>query len=132
MALAIMGIGLAGLIAAASRCLAVARQAKNYENTRRLLGEAEMKWQEYLIEREEDEPLAADTESWSFNAPFEEYRGTWTLEEVSEESDDENAGLFRLALRISWSDHGQESYEEVMTYLYSPDESKSGTVTSKE
>ncbi|MDD2236646.1 MAG: prepilin-type N-terminal cleavage/methylation domain-containing protein, partial [Kiritimatiellae bacterium] len=65
MALAIMGIGLAGLVAAASRCLAVARKAKNYENTRRLLGEAEMKWQEYLLEREEDEPLAADTESWS-------------------------------------------------------------------
>lgn len=131
MALAIMGIGLAGLVAASSRCLAVVRKAKNYENTRRLLGEAEMKWQEFLLEREEDEPLEADSESWNFEAPFDQYRGTWTLEEVSEESDDENAGLFKLALRVSWTEHGEEGFEEVMTYLYSPDESKSGTVTSK-
>ena len=131
MALAIMGIGIAGLVAASSRCLAVARKAKNYENTRSLLGEAEMKWQEHLLEMEEDDPLEADSESWSFNAPHENYRGSWTLEEVSQEADDENAGLFKLSLRISWSDNGQETYEEVVTYLYSPDESKSGTVTSK-
>ncbi len=131
-ALAIMGIGIAGLVAASSRCLAVARKAKNYENARGLLGEAEMKWQEYLLEKEEDEPLEADSESWSFNAPFEGYTGLWALEEVSQEADDENEGLFTLRLRISWSEHGQENYEEVVTYLYSPDETKTGSVTTKE
>ena len=131
MALTIMGIGIAGLVAASSRCLAVARQAKNYENARRLLGDVEMKWQEHLLELDEEEALEADSESWSFEAPFEGYTGLWELEEVSQEADDENEGLFKLRLRISWSERGQENYEEVVTYLYSPDETKSGSVTSK-
>ncbi len=131
MALTIMGIGIAGLVAAASRCLAVARQAKNYENARRLLGDVEMKWQEHLLELDEEEALEADSESWSFEPPFESYTGLWELEEVSQEADDENEGLFKLRLRISWSERGQENYEEVVTYLYSPDETKSGSVTSK-
>jgi type II secretory pathway pseudopilin PulG len=126
MALAIMGIGIVGLVASASRCLAVARKAKNYENARRLLGEAEMRLHEHLLEQDDDEALEEDSESWSFEEPFGDYSGMWEIIQIGEEEDTE--GLYQLRMRISWSDKGKEAFEEVVTYLYAPDKVSGGTV----
>ena len=131
MALAIMGIGVTGLVASASRCLAIVRKAKNYENARRLLGEVEIKLQEHLLEMEEaGDELVEESESWSLNPPYSAYTGTWSLTLVGEE-DSETAGLFELRMRIAWADHGKESYEEITSYLFTPKQTSGGSVVGK-
>ncbi len=132
MALAIMGIGVTGLVASASRCLAVVRKAKNYENARRLLGEVEIKLQEHLLEQEEaGDELEEESESWSLNPPYNHYTGTWSLVPVGEDEDSETAGLFELRMRIAWANHGKESYEEITSYLFSPKPTSGGSVVGQ-
>lgn len=117
LAIAILGIGIAGLVASASRCIAVVRQAKNYETARRLLGEIEL-----------TEPLFADeieegTESGSFPVPYDNYQWIRTVALEGEEED----GLYKLSMRVNWSDKGTENHEEVVTYLYAPEEASGGS-----
>ena len=120
MALAIMGIGIIGLVSAASRCLAIVRKSKNYENARHLLGRVEMDLHEYLLENEGE--VEAGSGSVRFDSPFDDgWNGSWTLTEMGD-GEDETKGLFELHLKVSWSERGQENNEEVVSYLYAPEE----------
>ena len=128
MAMAIIGIGSVSLIMAASRCLAVVRQAKNYENARHLIGRVELKLQEHLM-AEQGEDLQDTSEQWRFDRPYSDYTGYWSLRQIGD-GEDEMAGLFEVVMRVGWSERGHDSVEEVMTYLYAPDQVITGTVTT--
>jgi len=120
LALVILGISLVGLTATTSRCLAIARKARNYENGRRLLGQIEL-----------TDPLFAEEiepgdESGTFEAPYEDYKWSRTIELVAEEGEDEE-GLYKITMRVIWSEKGQDTKEEVTTYLYAPDAAEGGS-----
>jgi prepilin-type N-terminal cleavage/methylation domain-containing protein len=121
MALAILGIGLFVLVAAASRCLAVARQAKHYEKARHLLARAQL---ENPLQLEEE--IETGTKNGSFSG---EPGYTWVrrVELVNEESGDEEEEFFLVTWSIHWSDRNKAAKEEVVTYLYAPEDKKGGS-----
>jgi prepilin-type N-terminal cleavage/methylation domain-containing protein len=121
LALTILGMGLTVLIATTSRCLGVVRQAKNYETARHLLGRVEL---EHPLQLEEKIEAGSDSGDFSGEPGFQ-----WTrdIEVVGKEED----GLFSVLTRIAWSDSGRKKSEEVITYLYRPEEKEGGTVVSK-
>ena len=113
LALAILGAGLVVLVATASRCLAVARQAKQYETARLLLDRVDL---ENPLQLEEE--IEAGTEEGRFEGDYRDYRWTRVIQEMWEEEEDE--GLFQVTTRVSWSDRGHNAYEETVTFLYAP------------
>jgi len=121
LALTILSIGLFVMIATASRCLAVARQAKHYEKARHLLARVEV--EEPLPLKEE---IEEGTESGGFRGESSDYRWRRTIELVGEEED----ALFEVTTRVMWSDRGQQAFEEVVTYLHAPPDVLRGTVES--
>ncbi len=123
LAVAIIGIGITAMVAAASRCLVVVRKARNYETARHLLARAEL---EKPLQFEEEIPVG--TESFTF--PEQEFRGFKAVRTVDVVGDEED-GLYHIAWRISWSDRGKAAYEGVDTYLYAPDPELRGTVESR-
>lgn len=122
MAILILGIGISSLVMATSRCLAVVRKAKNFEIARRLMGEVELT--DPLIPGE----IEAGEDSGNFDPPYNEWRWTRTVEE---DENDEESGLFKVTMRVYWSEKGRETYEEVLTYLYSPEDKGGGAVESR-
>ena len=122
MAILILGIGISSLVMATSRCLAVVRKARNFEIARRLLGEVELT--DPLIPGE----IEAGEESGNCESPYRDWRWTRTVEE---DENDEESGLFKITMRIYWSEKGRETYEEVITYLYSPEDKGGGAVVSR-
>lgn len=129
LAMAIMGIGIVGLISAASRCLAIVRQARSYEAARHLVGVVELKFQEYLLEQE-GEDLSDTTQSGTFPSPHQHYTWLWELRQIGD-GDDETAGLFEVRMRVGWAEGGHQAFEEVLTYIYAPEQVVSGTVISR-
>ncbi len=107
LALAIMTISAVTLLAAASRCLAVARLARNYQTAASVLSEGEM-----------EHPLIATNdvienvvEPQTFDNGFVFSR---TVDQVEEDED-----MFIVRTRVSWSSRGKDAFEQVSTYLYS-------------
>jgi prepilin-type N-terminal cleavage/methylation domain-containing protein len=115
-ALAILGIGLFVLIATASKCLAVARQAKNYEKARHLLGRVE------LEEPLDPEEIEEGTDSGGFEGEDSDYRWVREIRLIGEEED----GLYEITTRVTWSERGKQAFEDVVTYLYVPEEKRGG------
>ena len=120
LALTILGVGLSVLISTASKCLAVIRQSKNYENARHLLALVEIDFHNRLLELEEQEDLEDSSEAVDFPYDFSNYKGTWTVATIGEEED----GLKEVTFRVTWSEHGRESFEEVVMYRYVPQKVK--------
>lgn len=118
LALTILGMGVAGLVMAAGRCIAVARKARILETARQLMGQVEL--EEPLILKEEVEE---GTESGTFQDAPDGYRWTRDVRILGEEED----GLFEVKTRVYWTDRGKEDFEEVVTYLFSPELIKRGT-----
>jgi prepilin-type N-terminal cleavage/methylation domain-containing protein len=122
LALAILGIGLSVLIASASKCLAVIRQSKNYETARHLLALVEV--EEPLLLKEK---IEAGSEDGQFTGDYYSYKWSRNIEVVGEEED----GLFSVTTRVSWSERGANPHEEVVEYLYAPEEVEGGTVVGR-
>jgi prepilin-type N-terminal cleavage/methylation domain-containing protein len=122
LAVAILGIGITALVAAASRCLAVVRRAKNFETARHLLAVVEV--EEPLQLKEE---IEEGSESGSFSGDFRGFSWQRRITMVGEEDE----GLYEVSTRINWSELGKTSFEEVVTYLYAPADELSGTVESR-
>jgi prepilin-type N-terminal cleavage/methylation domain-containing protein len=120
LALVILGVGLTGLVMSTSRCLAVARKARNYENARRLLGQIEL-----------TDPLFADDieageDSDTFDHPNDDYKWVRKIEQIGEEGDDEE-GLWKISMSVLWSERGKQNREEVVYYLYAPESVEGGS-----
>jgi prepilin-type N-terminal cleavage/methylation domain-containing protein len=115
LALVILGIGLSGLIATASKCLSVAKKARNYETARELLARVDIEKPIQLEKKIEDAEG-----SGSFDAPYQGYAWKREIELVGLEED----CLYRVNTRVSWAEHGQNAWEELVTYVYAPGEKK--------
>ena len=111
---AILGVALGALVGAASRSLAVVRQARNYELARRMIGRVDVESPLRL----KDE-ITPGSESGSFSGGPAGWSWTRTLEDLSED-DEEQEGLFRMTTRVSWARGETRSFEEVVQMLYVP------------
>lgn len=121
LALVILGIGTAGLVLAAGRCIAVVRKARIFEDSRMLFGRVEL--EDPLALKEE---IEEGTESGDFEGGPEGYR--WSRE-ISIVGENEEDGLFQVTTRVYWTDRGEEKYDEVVTYLFSPRVYKFGSTS---
>ena len=109
-ALAILSIGVFVIIEATSRCLAVIRVSRNYQTARAVLdrGESDFPLQ----------PTNAVSDNVVQGVEYEPgYVFSRELEEVSGEKK-----LYEVTTRVTWSESGQASAEEVVSYLYFPNE----------
>lgn len=122
LAVTILGLGLTALITTASRCLAVVRQAKNYETARHLLGRVELENPLQL-----EEKIQPGSDEGGFGSEYAGFRWRRDIETVGNEED----GLFSVTTRVSWSDRGRASQEEIVTYVYAPEKEEGGTVVSR-
>jgi len=118
LAILILGIGLVVLVNSTSRCLAVVKSARLYEDARHLLARVEL---EFPIDREE---FSEGRESGTFDGRFGEYR--WERE-ITISGEEEDA-FYEMATRIIWSETGnRQGREEVVTYLYVPESFEEGS-----
>ncbi len=107
LAAAILGIGLTVLLTAASRCLAVMKQAKNYQAALWTLNMGEVEYP--MIATNELEDLVVDGHEFD--------NGFIYSREVDEEDEDED-GLHEVRTRVTWKGRGSEMVEEVVQYVY--------------
>ena len=118
LAILILGIGLAVLVNSASRCLAVVKAARLYEDARHLIARVEL---EFPIDREE---FSEGQDSGRFDGRYGEYR--WEREVIL--SGEEEDGFYEVATRILWSETGnRKGQEEIVTYMYVPESAKKGS-----
>lgn len=106
--MAIAGTGMLVLTLACTRCLAVARLARNYENARHFLDWVEV---EHPLD---SKTLEAGEESGVCEGPPDGYGWHRYVDAMGDEED----GFYRVRLRIAWSDKGSNAFEEVSTYRY--------------
>ena len=118
LAVVILGIALGGLVEAASRALAVVRQARNYELARRMLGCVDAENPLRLL----DEIQAGQTGGGFADGPP---GWTWTRTLVDLGADDEQReGLFLMTTRVFWAQGERTSMEEAVQMLYVPENSE--------
>jgi len=120
LALAILGVGLAVLIQAVSRCLAVVHKTRNYETARYLLQRVEVEHPLGLTQQ-----IAVGVEDGSFDPPNDQF--TWHREVTPIGL--ANEPLFQVSTRIAWSNDGsQESAQETVTIVFKPEYAQIGGV----
>ena len=124
LAVAILGISLGVLLEAASQALAVVRQARNYEQARRMLGRVDAENPLRLLDE-----IQAGQASGSFEGGPSGWRWTRTLEDLGE-ADEQQEGLFRMTTRVFWAQGERKSMEEAVQMLYVP-ENRDGVRTLK-
>lgn len=115
LAVVILGTALGALVEAASRALAVVRQARNYEMARRMLGRVEaenpLRLEDEIVEGQDSGGFDGGPSGWS-----------WTRQIVDEGAEDEQKeGLFLLTTRVFWSRGNKKGMEETVQYLYVPE-----------
>lgn len=114
LAVAILSVGLTALLTAASRCIAVMKQAKNYQNAQWTLGLGEV---DHPIERTNDVTVLEV-------APVEYPNGltfSREVEPLDEDTEEGQVGLYIVRTRVTWSQHGKDSYEEAVSYVLQTD-----------
>jgi prepilin-type N-terminal cleavage/methylation domain-containing protein len=111
LALLILGVALPPLVAAAGRCLSIAKKARHYETARELLARVEL---EHPIKRDEIEEA---NDSGSFDEEYSGYRWVRSAELIGLEED----GLYEITTTVSWTETGSENHETIVTYLYAPE-----------
>lgn len=106
----IMSIGLSGILLAASRCLAGMKKSQHYQTAQFVLqyGEATHP----ITETNAVESIAVASES----TPVEGFTFSRDIED-----DEDEDGLHVVRSRATWSSSGQESFEEVVRYVYRPE-----------
>jgi len=117
-ALAILGIGMAVLIQAVSRCLAVVHKTRNYETARYLLQRLDLEHPLGVTEQ-----IAVGIQEGQFDAPNEDFKWSREIEAIGLEDEP----LFQVKTRISWSNEGgNESAQETTTIVFKPEYAQSG------
>ena len=109
LALTILGFGVAALVTATSRCLALVTQSKTYHRARYALEMAELRFP--LVEKD-DELLNKEVPETEI---FPGFQFTRTAETPP---DYEDTGLFVLHNRVSWEGRGSNTYEETVRFYY--------------
>ncbi|MCC7299950.1 MAG: prepilin-type N-terminal cleavage/methylation domain-containing protein [Verrucomicrobia bacterium] len=110
LAVVILGIGSGVLLLATARCLAIISKSQRYGTAQRLIQQVEA---ENPLPREK-----LDTEIQS--GTFGDEKGYRWEREIIEPEDEYRKGLYTVRTRVSWSDRGRESFEEVTVWRYIP------------
>jgi prepilin-type N-terminal cleavage/methylation domain-containing protein len=108
LAVVILGIGSGVLLLATARCLAIISKSQRYSTAQRLIGQVGA---EHPLTRAE---IKTGKDSGSFDDEAD-YR--WERE-ITEPEDENRKGLYTVRTRVSWSDRGRDSFEEVITWHY--------------
>ena len=118
LAVVILGSALVALVEAASRALAVVRQARNYELARRMLGQVEaenpLRLKDEIVAGQENGGFEDGPPGWSW---------TRTIEDLGE-GDEQREGLYRMTTRVFWSQGERRGMEEVVQMLHVPEDSE--------
>ena len=109
-ALAILSIGIFVIVEATARCLAVIRVSRNYQTARAVLDRGESEF-----------PLQPSNAVSDNVVQGTEYEQGYTFSRELEEVDGEKK-LYEVTTRVTWSESGHDSAEEVVSYLYFPNE----------
>lgn len=116
LAVVILGTALMALVEGASRALAVVRQARNYEQARRMLGRVDAENPLRLMDE-----ITAGQESGGFVGGPAGWNWVRILEDFGQ-VDEEQEGLFKLTTRVYWSQTGERrGMEETVQFLYVPE-----------
>jgi hypothetical protein len=113
LAITLLGLGLSSLLVGSTRCLAVVRQARNYETARRLLPRVEI---ESPLDPD-DEGLKEQEDSGDFKPDEPGFRWERNVRQIGEKED----GLFEIVTRVTWADNGRASQETLTTWMYEPE-----------
>ena len=125
LAFALLGGGLAVLIAATAQGLGLVRQTRQYQTARLLLDAVAI-----------DHPLGDvrelvnQVEEGSFDPPYDSFR--WSRVVLSEDEDDakDPTYLYQVRTRVRWSDRGRESGEELVTCVFMPEDNSAAAATA--
>jgi prepilin-type N-terminal cleavage/methylation domain-containing protein len=118
LAMVILSIGASALLMAMSRSLSVVRTARNREVARNLIARVDV-----------EQPIASvDMDEMYDSGTFDDPAGyTWSRD-IQIVDEEQRPGLFLVTTRVSWSEHGSDSYEQTEAFKYAPD---AESVTSK-
>jgi len=109
LALAILSIGIFILIETTAKCIAVIRMARNYQTARAILDRGESEY-----------PLRGTNTVDENNVDPVDYDGYVFSRDL--QPVDGEIKLFKVITRVSWSETGAESGEELTSYIYCPNE----------
>jgi prepilin-type N-terminal cleavage/methylation domain-containing protein len=104
-AVVILSVGLVVLLTAASRCLAVMKAAKYYQNAQWTLNKGDLEY-----------PITPTNDVMQLAVSPVEYPGGFTFSREVEEDEDEDE-LFVVRTKISWFNHSREMTEEIVRYV---------------
>lgn len=110
LALAILSTGIFVLIETTARCLAVIQTSRHYQEARAVLDRGEL-----------DYPLHVTNSLHDNIVPPVDYPGGYRFSRDLDPVEGEE-GLFIVKTRVTWSESGRASFEEVVSYLYCPEE----------
>lgn len=110
LALAILGISAFALVEATSRCVAALRQSTNYQTARLILKQGELDYPMFKTNAPEDNEVQGET-----------YDNGFTFSRTLTQYTDEES-LYLVTTRVSWSERGQSSFEEIESLYYYPPE----------
>lgn len=111
LAAALLGVGMTAMLTAASRCLAVYRVAKRYQ---------EVQWTLHMGELEHPLLLTVEPEEWA--VPEETYDNGMTFSrEVEEPAEDKKDGLYTVRTRVAWSEQSAAGSEEFVQLVFLKD-----------
>jgi prepilin-type N-terminal cleavage/methylation domain-containing protein len=112
LAVVILSLGLTVILTGTGRCLAVMKRAQTYQNAIFALqkGEAE-------------HPLTTVTNDVKNLEVQDEKYGEFTYSRTVDEDTDED-GLYAVHSRVTWTQRGKESFEEVVCYVLCPNDKK--------
>ena len=105
LAVVILGVGFAVLLTGVSRCLAVMKTARKYQDAQWVLDLATLEYP--MIAGEDPEEMEVD--------PVE-YPDGYTFEREVGEDEDED-GLYVVHSRVTWSERGRHGKEEAVRYV---------------
>lgn len=109
LALAILSIGIFVIVEATARCLAVIRVSRNYQTARAALDRYES-----------THPVSTNAVADVFVQAEEWPPGFHTQRELEAVAGEEKLQIVKT--RVTWTESGQASVEEVVSYLYFPNE----------
>lgn len=120
LAAAILGVGLTVLLTAASRCIAVMRAAKQYQNAQWALNLGEL---EHPLIMPKDTGDKDAKPEWDVSPePYGE--GLIYEREVEEPAEDAEDGLYTVRSRVTWSAGGRSGKEEVVRLVFVKEKAK--------
>ena len=109
LALTILSVSVFVLAETTARCLAVIRVSRNYQTARAVFEQGEAMYPLSVTNRPED--VAAGPKEIIAGFVYQRFEG---------EALDEEEQLFSVLTRVSWSESGKDSAEEIVRLLYFP------------